>query len=321
AQGPAGPARPYLPVHLAQPGGGRLHRRPHRRHVRRPPGRTGAEAGSVPQPRASLYAGASGRGPGAGSELPAGFLPVDGRQIFQSAFVAGALHDRRGAAAEADRRRRRPLRPCRARRQRPGARVMSSRGMYWKLAVAGLLAIGLAGGAARADEPAMAAQFSDPPMLADLGGQGQLPPVQGRLPQKAARAAMPWARPAIRKAGGQMRLLMATPKDTRLIVVYGYARLAGYDPEYKLKPDILQSFEDDGDRVFTFHLRPGHKWSDGQPFTTEDFRYFWEDVANNTDVSPTGPPIQMLVDGEAPKVEIVDETTVRYSWSKPNPQF
>jgi len=198
---------------------------------------------------------------------------------------------------------------------------MSSRGMCWKLAAAGLLAIGLAGAGARADEPAMPAQFSDPPMLADLVSKGQLPPIQERLPKVPAVATMAWPGQAIGKSGGQMRLLMATPKDTRLIVVYGYARLVGYDVEYKLKPDILQSFEDDGDRVFTFHLRPGHKWSDGQPFTTEDFRYFWEDVANNADVSPTGPPIQMLVDGEAPKVEIVDETTVRYSWSKPNPQF
>jgi peptide/nickel transport system substrate-binding protein len=198
---------------------------------------------------------------------------------------------------------------------------MSSRGMCRKLAAAGLLAIGLAGAGARADEPAMPAQFSDPPMLADLVSKGQLPPIQERLPKVPAVATMAWPGQTIGKPGGQLRLLMATPKDTRLIVVYGYARLVGYDAEYKLKPDILQSFEDDGDRVFTFHLRPGHKWSDGQPFTTEDFRYFWEDVANNTDISPTGPPVQMLVDGEAPKVEIIDETTVRYTWSKPNPQF
>ena len=36
AEGPAREARPDLPVHLAQPRGGRLHGRPHRRDVRRP---------------------------------------------------------------------------------------------------------------------------------------------------------------------------------------------------------------------------------------------------------------------------------------------
>ena len=57
------------------------------------------------------------------------------------------------------------------------------------------------------------------------------------------------------------------------------------------------------DRIFTLQLRKGHKWSDGQPFTTEDFRYFWEDVANNKELSPIGPPRELLVDGEPPKVE------------------
>ena len=42
--------------------------------------------------------------------------------------------------------------------------------------------------------------------------------------------------------------------------------------------------------AFTLHLRPGHKWSDGAPFTTKDFRYYWEDVANDPELSPTGPP-------------------------------
>ena len=41
--------------------------------------------------------------------------------------------------------------------------------------------------------------------------------------------------------------------------------------------------------VFTLHLREGHKWSDGQPFTAEDFRYYWEDVANDPRLSPSGP--------------------------------
>lgn len=126
---------------------------------------------------------------------------------------------------------------------------------------------------------------------------------------------------SVGKPGGELSTLVGKPKDTRLMVVYGYARLVGYTPELELKPDILKDVEVEEGRIFTLHLRKGHAWSDGKPFTSEDFRYWWEHVANNVALSPTGPPAKLLVDGEMPKVEFPDELTVRYSWSKPNPLF
>jgi peptide/nickel transport system substrate-binding protein len=63
------------------------------------------------------------------------------------------------------------------------------------------------------------------------------------------------------------------------MVVYGYARLVGYNEDLELVPDILKDVEVEDGRIFTFHLREGHKWSDGEPFTSEDFRYWWENVA------------------------------------------
>src|SRR5262249_46670488 len=89
----------------------------------------------------------------------------------------------------------------------------------------------------------------------------------------------------------------------------------------ELKPDILESYEAKDDRIFTLHLRKGHKWSDGQPFTTEDFRYFWEDVANNKEVSPAGVPHEMLVDGQPPTVTILDAQPIRYECEKRHPTF
>src|SRR5690606_3819240 len=95
-----------------------------------------------------------------------------------------------------------------------------------------------------------------------------------------------------------------------------------YRPDsFELAADLVASVAVQDDRVFTFTLREGHRWSDGHPFTTEDFRYFWEDVANNPALSPTGPPSELMLDGEAPTVEILSPTVLRYSWSKPNPEF
>ncbi|HVR67094.1 MAG TPA: ABC transporter substrate-binding protein [Verrucomicrobiae bacterium] len=183
--------------------------------------------------------------------------------------------------------------------------------------IAGLFAV-LAAPAALAQDAAIPSQFIEPPILAEQVASGALPPVAERLPSVPSVAKMEWEGQTLGQHGGEMRMLMTSTKDTRIMVVYGDARLVNYNKDYQLVPDILQAFEAEEGRIFTFHLRPGHKWSDGSPFTTEDFRYYWEDVANNPDISPAGPPVELLVDGEAPKVEILDETTIRYSWSKPN---
>ncbi len=159
------------------------------------------------------------------------------------------------------------------------------------------------------------------PNLVDAVRTARLPPIEQRVPD------VPWVvsyrdtdkRPG--RYGGRLRLLMAKSRDTRMLVVYGYARLVGYDPEFILIPDILERFDTERNRTFTFQLRPGHKWSDGRPFTSDDFRYYWEDVANNKDLSPFGPPQTLLVDGELPEVQFIDATTIRYRWSKPNPHF
>lgn len=164
--------------------------------------------------------------------------------------------------------------------------------------------------------PARAAE--DVPYWAEEIAEGELPPVAQRLPQNPL--VVDDGR-ALGAYGGDWRMLINRAKDTRLLVVFGYARLVGYNENLDLVPDILESFEVEDGRVFTLHLRKGHKWSDGAPFTAEDFRYWWEDVALNRDLSPAGPPSIMLVDGKPPVFEVIDETTVRYTWDGPNPDF
>lgn len=170
--------------------------------------------------------------------------------------------------------------------------------------------------------PGLATAYVGPPVLADRVESGELPAVDQRLP--ATPRVVDFAKRGLEigKHGGTLRMLMARAKDARQMTVYGYARLVVYSPDgFELVPDILESFEVEENRIFTFRLRADHKWSDGQPFTVEDFRYWWKDVANNDELSPVGPPTVMRVDGELPEFEILDPLTVRYTWSKPNPDF
>jgi len=157
----------------------------------------------------------------------------------------------------------------------------------------------------------------EPPMLRLDVTTGKLPPVEKRLPQQPLVVRVE----NLGKHGGTLHSLVGRSRDTRLLVVYGYARLVGYDRNLELVPDLLESYEVQEGRIFTLRLRKGHRWSDGHPFTAEDFRYYWEDVANHKELSPAGPPRDLLVDGEPPKFEVLSDTVVRYSWHKPNPQF
>ncbi len=149
---------------------------------------------------------------------------------------------------------------------------------------------------------------------------GTLPKVGQRLPKIPAVVRFA-ADQSPGRHGGTMRLLVGRERDTRLMVIYGYARLVRYDRNYQLVPDLLEKIKVEEGRIFTLHLRPGHRWSDGRPFTAQDFKYYWQDVALNPELSPGGPPKVLMVDGRKPVFEVLSETVVRYTWQKPNPHF
>ena len=179
-------------------------------------------------------------------------------------------------------------------------------------ALAGLAALGLGAPAGAAPLPA-----PEPPALAGRLQRGELPPMSRRLPEH------PLVVPTDSEAsyGGDLRMLIGTVKDLKLVFVYGYARLVRFDAQYRLVPDIAERVEVQEGRSFTFHLRRGHRWSDGTPFTSADFAYWWTHVANHPDLSPGGPPPVLHVDGELPVVEFPDAWTVRYRWTRPNNLF
>jgi peptide/nickel transport system substrate-binding protein len=161
----------------------------------------------------------------------------------------------------------------------------------------------------------------EPPILKSTLDTGKLPPMTERLPKVPRVVNLSELGRAPGRYGGDIRMLIGGQRDIRFMTIYGYARLVGYDQNLNLVPDILESFDVVEGRIFTFKIRPGHKWSDGTPLTAEDFRYCWEDVQNNEELSPGGLSAYLVVEGKSPVFEIVDPLTVRYSWDLPNPDF
>lgn len=185
----------------------------------------------------------------------------------------------------------------------------------WSLAAAALLAFGLGCG------PSVAQTYRETPFFADKVAKGELPPVAERVPGTPIVVDLAARGRAIGTPGGEIVTLAAKARDIRYLSVYAYARLVGYDENLDLKPDLLERVDEQEGRVFTLHIREGHRWSDGAPFTAEDFRYWWEDVAVNKALNPQGPPDFLVVDGQLPAFEVLDRQTVRFTWQKPNPRF
>jgi peptide/nickel transport system substrate-binding protein len=170
-------------------------------------------------------------------------------------------------------------------------------------------------------DPALAQDIVEPPFLAPKVEAKDLPPVAERLPKVPLVVDPTRDGGSFGQYGGDVVTLVPRARDIRYISTYSYTRLVAYDRDLKLYPDLLERFDVEEERVFTFTLRDGHRWSDGHPFTAEDFRYYWEDIAQNRDLSPTGIPEFMMADGKPARFEVVDERTVRYTFEKPNPRF
>jgi peptide/nickel transport system substrate-binding protein len=150
---------------------------------------------------------------------------------------------------------------------------------------------------------------------------GNLPPVQERIPRTPLVVDLEAKGRTFGAQGGTLRTMVSRARDVRQMVVYGYARLVGYDANYNLYADILRHVDVEDDRKFTLHLRPGHRWSDGAPFTSADFQYWWDYVALNPELSPGGPPQSMYVDDVLADVTFPDPYTVVIEWPGPNRQF
>src|SRR5262249_31636352 len=158
--------------------------------------------------------------------------------------------------------------------------------------------------------------FQEAPQLAALVKAGKLPTVAERIGQDPLVI-----KPVheIGKYGGTWRRGFTGPADWSAGVrVAGTDRLVGWDyTGSTLVPNIAKGWEVSADgRSITFHLRRGMRWSDGHPFTTDDFMFWFEDMYQNKDLTPTPTPYMATGRG-AGEVEKIETYTVRFTFPDP----
>ena len=134
--------------------------------------------------------------------------------------------------------------------------------------------------------------FDEAPMLAELVKAGKLPPVEQRLPEPAELMVVKPLK-EIGKYGGRWRRGFTGPADNEngnRIVSTDKLLMWDYTGN-KVAPCLAKDWRlsDDG-KVMTIFLRKGLRWSDGQPFTADDFLFWYTDIYQNKDLVPTPAP-------------------------------
>ena len=135
-------------------------------------------------------------------------------------------------------------------------------------------------------------EWTEAPMLAAKVEAGELPPVEERLPENprvVKEILDEYLDYECGNYGGTLRLITS-------VVNWDADGFVGNDEAFltmesansdQITPNVVENYEvDDEQKVFTFTIRKGLKWSDGVEVTMEDFRFGIEDFVFNEELTP-----------------------------------
>ncbi|WP_323012805.1 ABC transporter substrate-binding protein [Devosia sp.] len=189
---------------------------------------------------------------------------------------------------------------------------MMAKNWIARLAIAALAGTALAA-------PAWA--FQEAPMLTEKVEAGELPPLEERLPTHPTVVEAL----SVGEYGGVWRRAFNGPGDrwgpTKLMEERVLKWAADETGGAVLVPGYIESYSvNDDSTEFTFTLLEGLKWSDGVPVTTEDVRFWYEDVFLNPEVNPSI-DATLAPGGKPMEVSIADERTFTVKFGQPYVYF
>jgi len=126
---------------------------------------------------------------------------------------------------------------------------------------------------------------------------------------------------SIGKYGGTLDVLStATEAGTSDFLSVRHVNLVRYSDDLQtIVPNIAKGWDwNDDFTQLTFFLRKGHRWSDGAPFTADDVKFWYDDLALDPKIMEK-PKDYVLVGGEPMTVDVIDPQTVRFNLPAPKP--
>jgi|TARA_B110000908_G_scaffold3694_1_gene4822 peptide/nickel transport system substrate-binding protein len=164
--------------------------------------------------------------------------------------------------------------------------------------------------------------FTGNPQAASLNarirGNGSLPSLAKRLPSEPLVVA-PYD--TVGSYGGTLDVLSnATEAGTSDFLSVRHVNLVRFSDDLQtIVPNVAKGWVWNADFTqLTFTLRAGHKWSDGAPFTSADVKYWYDNIALNSDIM-SKPKDYVLVAGERMTVDTPDAVTVIFNLPAPKP--
>ncbi len=154
--------------------------------------------------------------------------------------------------------------------------------------------------------------YKEAPSLAEMVANGELPPVDQRLPANPIVYDGP---DGIGTYGGTLKRIRQS--GTSFVIdecLCAYEGLVVYNVDWEIEPNLAESWEINEDASeYTFNLRKGIKWSDGDPFDADDIIFWWEDVVQNEELGGGSFGISQTVK--------LDDYTIRFTLEDSNALF
>ena len=164
-------------------------------------------------------------------------------------------------------------------------------------------------------------KFNESPMLAERVAAGELPPVDERLPEEPC-IIEPYE--SIGQYGGSCTVgglsVNLYHNDTQQIMGRPNWLRISKDLTHAV-PLIMKDWKMSDDFTeCTVYMRKGARWSDGEPLTTADIKYYYDDILNNTEITPLASK-DFTWGGEMMKLDIIDDYTFKLTWVAPHPSW
>lgn len=167
---------------------------------------------------------------------------------------------------------------------------------------------------------ATASKYGESPLLAAKVQAGELPPVEERLPL-SPRVVEPVEE--IGQYGGTWRMVhIGASGDIGVGNIKWRERPGIYSQDYtQIIPSAFEGWDVSEDATeFTFRLREGMRWSDGEPFTADDVMFWYEGEILNDELVPLK-PANLKRAGKLGVFTKVDDHTVMVKFEEPYGAF